>query len=118
MPGYVASFPFKYCGQALLSGQVLKGLDGAVGDASLTGLQYLREASKSTLKDAVKCDDCGRDFVSVRHLHDHRRRELCLDKDGSILPTETVIERAKRLRTDQSVISALPEDKRKELGGK
>ena len=41
---YVASFPFKYCGQALLSGQVLERLDGVVGDLSLTSLQYLREA--------------------------------------------------------------------------
>ena len=112
---YVASFPFKYCGKALLSGQVLKRLDGVTGDASLTSLQYLREASKSMLKEVVKCDDCGREFISVRHLHDHRRRELCIDEDGKLLPTETVIKKAKSLRTDASVISALPEEKRKEL---
>ena len=114
---YVASFPFKYCGQALLSGQVLKRLDGVTGDSSLTSLQYLREVPKSTLKEVVKCDDCSRDFISVRHLHDHRRRELCLDADGKPLSTEAVIKRSKALRTDISVISALPEDKRKELTG-
>ena len=112
---YVASFPFKYCGQALLSGQVLKRLDGVIGDSSLTSLQYLREASKSTLKEVVKCDDCSRDFISVRHLHDHRRRELCIDGDGKPLTTEAVMKKAKALRTDIAVISALPEDKRKEL---
>ena len=112
---YVAAFPFKYCGQVLLNGQVLKRLDGAIGDSSLTSLQYLREVSKSTLKEVVKCDDCSRDFISVRHLHDHRRRELCIDGDGKPLSTEVVMKRAKTLRTDISVISALPENKRKEL---
>ena len=117
MSGYVVSFPFKYCGQVLLSGQVLRRLHGAAGDQSLTSLQYLRESSKLTLKDAVKCDDCGREFISVRHLHDHRRRMLCIDEDGKLLPTEAVMQRAKNLRTDAAVISALPETKRKELTG-
>ena len=114
---YVAAFPFKYCGQALLSGQVLKQLDGVTGDLSLTTLQYLRAASKSMLKGKVKCDDCGRDFISVRHLADHRRRGLCVDDDGKLLSTATVLKRAKSLRTDASVIAALPEEKRKELDG-
>ena len=117
MSVYVASFPFKYCGRVLLSGQVLRNLDGAVGDHSLTGLQYLRETSKAVVKEAVKCDDCGREFISVRHLHDHRRRVLCLDEDGKLLPTASVLKRARDLRTDSAVISALPEDKRKELTG-
>ena len=118
MSGYVASFPFKYCEQALLSGQVLKRLNGVAGDHALTSLQYLREISKSALKEVVNCDDCGREFISVRHLHDHRRRALCIDEDGKLLPTEAVMRKAKELRTDASVIAALPEDKRKELTSK
>ena len=117
MQGYVASFPFKYCGQILLSGQVLKHLDGVTGDSSLTSLQYLKAASKSMLKEAVKCDGCGREFISVRHLHDHRRRDLCIDADGDPLLPEVVMKRAKGIRTDASVISVLPDDKRKELTG-
>ena len=118
MSSYVAAFPFKYCSKALLNGQVLRKLRGAVGDRALTDLHYLREISDRDLKDAIKCDDCGREFISIKHLHDHRRRSLCLDEEGKMLSIEVAMERAKRFRTDQAVIASLPEDKRKELEGR
>lgn len=115
---HVASFPFKYCGKILLNGQVVRKLHGVIGDGPLTSLQYLREFSEEDLKDAIKCDDCGREFFAVRHLHDHRRRELCIDRDGKLLSDSTVMDRALRYRTDKSVISSLPDEKRKQLEGR
>lgn len=118
MSSYAASFPFKYCGKALLSGQVLRSLDGVAGDRPLTDLNYLREISDIKLKDAITCDDCGREFIDTRHLHDHRRRSLCLDDNGELLSVGETMSRAKRYRTDRAVIASLPDDKRKELEGR
>lgn len=114
---YVSSFGFKYNGKILISGEVLENLDGVIGDGPLVDLRYLIPISESDLKNCIRCDDCGRLFLTVRHKDEHRRLMLCMDEDGKLLENDVLLGRVGLSRTDASIIQNLPEAKRKELQG-
>lgn len=117
MNSYVASFGFKYNRRVLLPGEVLKDLDGVVGDSPLITLRYLVEISKSDLDHCIKCDDCNRLFLTLRHKDEHRRLNCCLDDNGRLVEVDVLLGRVGLSRTDESVIQNLPDAKRKELLG-
>ncbi len=117
MPSYVAAFGFKYNRRVLISGEVLKDLDGVVGDSPLLALRYLVEISTSDLAHCIKCDDCNRLFLTLRHKDEHRRNRWCLDDEGKLLEVAVLLGRVGLNRTDESVIQNLPDSKRKELLG-
>lgn len=117
MTSYVSSFGFKYNRRVLLPGEVLKDLDGVSGDSPLTLLRYLVEISKSDLDHCIKCDDCNRLFLTLRHKDEHRRLNCCLDDNGRLVEIDVLLGRVGLSRTDESVIQNLPDAKRKELLG-
>ena len=112
---HVATFGFKYNGRVLIPGEVLKDLDGVVGDTPLVTLRYLVSVSKEDAKNSIQCDDCGRLFLHLRHKDDHKRQGWCMDENGKPLPMEVLMERVSMNRTDKGVIANLPAAKRAEL---
>ena len=117
MSAYVASFGFKYNHRILIPGEVLKDLDGVVGDSPLVTLRYLLPVSTSELSHCIRCDDCNRLFLTLRHKDEHRRRSWCMDDDGKPLAVDVLLGRVGLSRTDEGVIQNLPDAKRKELLG-
>jgi len=117
MPSYVAAFGFKYNRRILIPGEVLKDLDGVVGDSPLITLRYLVEISTSDAEHCIRCDDCNRLFLTLRHKDEHRRLNCCLDYDGKLIENDVLLGRVGLNRTDESVIQNLPDAKRKELLG-
>lgn len=104
---YVAPFPLGYNGRVLQRGQVIEKLDGCPNDQLLVSMNLLREASKETLKDVIKCDNCGISFMSVSFLHAHRRKALCGISDNRVLDKDAA--------GDSEVLANLPESKRKDI---
>lgn len=102
---YAVPFPFKYAGRILLKGQILDKLASAVNDPALLSLGYIKEVDDT--EDVILCDGCSRKFLNIHYKDLHKRAGLCTRNEKVI---------AKKVkRTDKEVISALPEQKRKQL---
>ncbi len=114
---HVATFGFKYNGKVLIPGQVLKDLDGVIGDTPLVSLRYLVSVSKEEAKNSIQCDDCARLFLTLRHKDEHKRQDWCIDEDGKPLSMSVLMDRVSMNRTDKSIIENLPAKKREELLG-
>ena len=112
---FVASFGFKYCGRIVLPGQVLRKLDGVTGDPSLITARYFVQFENTD--KVIHCDGCNRDFYEAHQLEDHRRQNLCLDRDGKLIPDAELLEKTGLSRTDAQVVRNLPEGKRREMLG-
>lgn len=111
-------FPFKYCGEILLQGQVVRKVKGVIGDKALLDLNYFRQIDDSELDDIIKCDGCGREFLALRYISGHREKRLCTDDSGEVLEPSVLMDRAVRGRTDKTIMDALPDTKRRELDGR
>ncbi len=114
---HVATFGFKYNGRILIPGEVLRDLDGVVGDTPLVTLRYLVSVSNKDVENSIQCDDCGRIFLTLGHKDTHKRQSWCMDEDGKPLEMSVLLGRVGLSRTDTKIIDNLPAAKREELLG-
>lgn len=112
---HVATFGFKYNGRILIPGEVLRDLDGVVGDTPLVTLRYLVPVSNKDVENSIPCDDCGRIFLTVGHKDNHKRQSWCMDEDGKPLEMSVLLNRVGLSRSDKKIIENLPAAKRAEL---